>query len=106
MAADVLGRAVDDQVGPEIDRPQEHRRGYRIIYYQTTPGRTSKLRDRRDIGDLQQWVRDRLEEHHVRRGAADRLLDTIEVGHIAKLDRDTLRAEKVVEQGARRAVQV
>ena len=51
VAAYVLGRRVDDDIGPHLDRPHQSRRTDRVIDHERDALLLRQLSDRRDVGD-------------------------------------------------------
>ena len=78
VAAEVLRRRVDDDVGAEVERRLEVRRRERVVDDEQRARRVRRRRDGRDVDDVQQRVRRRLDPDEprardVRRGVGREL---------------------------------
>jgi hypothetical protein len=85
MAAQVLGRRVHHDVGAELQRPRQHRRGEGVVHDQQRSVRVGRLGGRPDVDDFQHRVGRRLDPDQACLGAhgllqRPRLLD----GHEAE----------------------
>ena len=81
VAVQVLGRRVDDEVGPELQRPLEVRGGEGVVDDRDGAARAGQLRHRRDVGDLEERVGGALDPDEPRRGLEGPLHGR-EVGHV------------------------
>ena len=71
MAAEVLGRAVHDDVRAQAQRLLQVRRGERVVHGQQGAGFAAELRDGGDIQDLQERIGRRLDPHQLGPGCND-----------------------------------
>ncbi len=72
VAAEVLRRAVDDEVGPERERLLQVRRGERVVDRQQRAGAVRQLGDGGDVEDLQERIGRRLDPDELRLRREDR----------------------------------
>ena len=66
VAVQVLGAAVEDQVDADGRGPEVHRARERVVDQGHEPVRLGELRDRGNVGDLNERVRDRLDVDRLR----------------------------------------
>ena len=66
MAAQVLGRAVDHEVGAELDRLLQIGRREGVVHGQQGPGLVGQLGDGGDVEDLQERIGRRLDPDEFR----------------------------------------
>ena len=66
VAAEVLRRRVDDDVGAELERPLQIRRRERVVDDEDRAGRVRRVGGRADVDDVEQRVRRRLDPDHAR----------------------------------------
>ena len=105
MAAEVLGRGVQDDVGAELDGVEQVRRRDRVVDDERHTGRVRDRGDLLDVEDVGARVRDRLREEQL--GVrADRVAPGLRVVRVADERRlDAQLGERVVEQVVRAAVE-
>jgi hypothetical protein len=56
LPVDVLGRRVDDDVGPELQRSLQERRGEHVVDHHLGTGAVGEVADRRDVDELHRRV--------------------------------------------------
>ena len=98
-----LRRAVDDEVGAEVDRPLDRRAGERVV---DDDDDVTGVRDRTgssEVGESQRRVRRRLEEQHPRVGA-DGGFDRLEIGRVDVGEIELILPQHALEQSIRAAV--
>ena len=107
VAAEVLRGRVEHEVGPQLQRPLEIRRGERVVDDGDRPGHRGQPGDGADVDDLEQRVRRRLDPHHARRPLArERGRDRVEIGQVDRIGLDPVAAPDLVGQAPRAAVDV
>ena len=80
VAADVLGRRVDDDVGAERQRLLEVGRGEGVVDDEQRARVVGDGGERLDVGDVEHRVGRRLDPHQLRLARADRGADRVDVG--------------------------
>ena len=95
---------MDDQVGAELERAAEVRRGERVVDDERRADLVCDRRGELDIEDVASRVRDRLGEERLRVGR-DGAAPAVGVVHVDPVERDLKLAREVVELGGRAAVQ-
>ena len=104
LAVDVLGRRIDDDVGPELERALVERRREHVVDDELGAGAVRDLGDRRDVVDLQGRIGRRLHEEHF--GVlGHRLLPLIEIVAVDERRRDAEAPQPVLDHPAARAEQ-
>ena len=98
VAADELRRRFGHEVGAELDRPAEVRRGERVVDDQQRSVAVGDLRERRDVDDHDRRIRDRLDVQDARRGGRQGGVDRGEIGGVDERRHDPQRPEPVEEQ--------
>ncbi len=73
MATEILGRAVDDHIGAQLERALIHRRGKGVVHRHQRPVSMRPLRDGANIQHLQCRVGGRLEKHQPRTADQQRI---------------------------------
>ena len=63
LAVDVLGRGVHDDVGAELERPLQHRRGEGVVEHDLGAGLVREVAHRLDVDDVEHRVGRRFEQH-------------------------------------------
>ena len=105
VTAEVLGRRVHDDVGAELERPLQERRGERVV---DDDARAALVRDRadaEDVDDGERGVGGRLDPHQ--RGAVGPVaLERVEVGEVGDGPLDARRCEHLRHQPEGAAVRV
>src|SRR5919106_2537100 len=99
VAAEVLGRGVDDQISAVGERPLQHRRRGRVVADAARAHAVGQRRRLGDVGDAPQGVRRRLHPHDLRAGR-ERSLDGSGVGHVDEVHGQAPRRERVAEEMA------
>ena len=80
VAVQVLGRGVEDEVGPVLERAAVDRRGDGVVDHEPRARRVGDLGHRRDVGDGQVRVRDRLDDDQG--GALHRLAQRVGIADV------------------------
>ena len=104
MAADELRRRLDDEVGTQLDRPAQVRRGERVVDDQQCAMGVGNPGQRRDVGNHDRRVRDRLDVEDAGRHRCELGFDRGEVGRVDERRADAQPPELVGEERAGRAV--
>ena len=104
VAADVLRRRFDDEVGAELSGPAHVRRGERVVDDVDRAVTMREVRECRVVGDHHRRVRQRLRVEHASGARAERAGDRIMVGGVDEVGPDAERPEHVDEQRAGRSV--
>ena len=81
VAAEILRRGVHDDVGAELQRLLQVRRGERVVDNDLRAPRVGQLDDRRDVDDREHRIRRRLDPHQPR-VVAPRRAECVERGEI------------------------
>ena len=103
VSVEVFRRAVDAHVGAQFERPLHGGARERVVHDEPCAVRVRDLGRARDVGQAEDRVRGRLDEHHLR-ARPDRAVDQLRLRrvHVGELERE-LR-EDLVEQTERAAV--
>ena len=101
VAGQVLRRRLDDEVGAELDRPAEVRRGERVVDDVAGAVAMGQLGERGVVGDDDRRVGDRLGVEDARRRGRQGRLDRGEIGHVDELGRDAEPARRRRSSSAR-----
>ena len=111
-AADAVGmtvqefcRAVDDEVGAEVDRPLHGRARERVVDHDEHVVATRDLARAGQVGQAQHGVRRRLEKQHLR-GRPDRALDLVEARRVGVGELEPVPPQHAFEQPIRAAIRV
>ena len=105
MAAQVLGRAVDHQVGPVLDRPLQIGRREGIVHRQQGAPAVGQLGDGGDVEDLQQRVGRRLDPDQLGGRAEDRG-ETLGAGVFGVAGDESPGLEDALQQAEGAAVEI
>ena len=105
VTAEVLGGRLHDDVGAELERPADVRRGERVVDDVDRAGPVGHGCERSVVREKRRGVRRGLREQHPRGRRGERSLDGVVVGHVDELDVHAEPAERAHELGSRRAVQ-
>jgi hypothetical protein len=103
MAVEVLGRAVRDEVGAELDRALQVRTGEGVVDDQTSVVAVGEVGRRPQVGDAHHGVGRRLDEQHPRR-RRHRPFDLVEVRRVDIGEGQLVPPQHLVEQPERAAV--
>ena len=89
MAAEVLRRRLDDEVGAELERPAQDGRGERVVDDEQRAVAVGELGQGGDVDDDDRRVGDRLDVEDPGRRGGQRRLDRREVGRVDERRRST-----------------
>ena len=81
VTVEILGRAVDDEVGAERDRLLQARAGEGVVDRQTGAVPVRQLRHGGEVGQAHQGIARRFGKQQAR-GGRERALDGVEIGHV------------------------
>ena len=105
VAVEIFGRAVHDDVGPEVERSLQAGRQEGVVDHAHEPARAAERRDLRDVREDHHRVGRRLHVHHA--GVLpDRLLDGVHPGGVDIGEGESVILEDAGEQPVGAAVDV
>ncbi len=96
VAAHKLGKRMHNNVGAIFDRPQQDRRGDRVIHDQGHSMTVGHARQTLDVADISCRVAYALAEHRAR-VVVDQLFDCFRMVRLRESDTDSLAGQKVSE---------
>jgi hypothetical protein len=105
LAVDVLGCRVHHDVGAELERPLQHRRGEGVVEHDLGAGLVREIAHRLDVDDVEHRIAGRFEQHGGGR-LAERLLPLLEVAAVDELAGDAVFRQQLVDDVVARAEQL
>ena len=104
VAAQELGRRLDHEIGPELERATDIRARERVVDDVRRPVAVGQVRERAVVADERGRVRDGLRVQDPGRSRGERRADGVEIGHVDEVDVDPETREGPEELGPGRAV--
>ena len=104
VPAEILGERVHDDVGAVVERPAQVGRGDRVVDDQRDAVPVGDIGQRRDIGDVAQWIADRLAVDRPR-VRVDQLLEGGRVPVVREARADAVLRQRMGEQVVGAAVE-
>ena len=104
LAVNMLGGRIDDDVGAELQRPLQQRRGEHIVDHDQRAGLLGDLRHGFDVHQLEHGIGRRLEEEGARVGL-HRLLPGLEIAAVDQRGLDAVARQQVLDDVAAAAEQ-
>lgn len=104
VSAQALGRAVDNHVRAQFQRPQQNRRGEGVVNHQYSSALPRQLRYRLYVRQAEQRVGDGLYERQLR-GGCERAFHRVKVSPVNELYVDAQPRQVLAQQQVRSAVE-
>ena len=105
MAGQILGDAVDAEVGAQFQRPAEQRRGEGVVDHQRGAGFAGDFGDAVDLSHAQQRIGNGLHQDAAGLGFGDRGAQRVQIADIDEAHRDAHGFEHVHQQADGGAVE-